>query len=468
MKRRTRWAVIGMVGALFLPLTVALVWRAAFGSAAREHLRQVQADLDATDPGWRLEDLLAAREKSFPPDDRNPALVTEAVEKLLPKEYVRSHMGSSDWLPKNEPNRLPRSEDAAAAARDRARCGAAIEQARRLRHMPQSGGARLVITPDVVGTLLPHIQYARAAAAVLAFDAVMAAYDRDPDWAVASIHAGVYAGRSFGDEPFSVSMIVRMACSTIARNGMERVLGLSEPGAGLADVQVAFAEEAEAPLLTIGFRGQRACHNRYFENIESGAYNLTANGLAPTDPLERLQLWWYNTRLPADHACMLEKLTRFIEISRLPAHEQLARYALLQIPDDKFDPKFLMTGLLLPSLEKFARSDVRTKAILRTAVAGIACERFRREKGRWPTGLAEVPKAILPEVPLDPYDGRPLRFRRVADGVVVYSVGPDGTDDDGNLTREYKEEPGEDYGFRLYDPAHRRAAPLPKPEPETR
>jgi hypothetical protein len=37
----------------------------------------------------------------------------------------------------------------------------------------------------------------------------------------------------------------------------------------------------------------------------------------------------------------------------------------------------------------------------------------------------------MPQVPLDPFTGQPLKLKPTAYGVVVYSVGPDGVDDGG-------------------------------------
>jgi len=34
-------------------------------------------------------------------------------------------------------------------------------------------------------------------------------------------------------------------------------------------------------------------------------------------------------------------------------------------------------------------------------------------------------------MPLDPFDGAPLRYKPLAKGYVVYSIGPDGHDDGG-------------------------------------
>ena len=64
-------------------------------------------------------------------------------------------------------------------------------------------------------------------------------------------------------------------------------------------------------------------------------------------------------------------------------------------------------------------------------------------------------------MPTDPFDGRPLRLAKVQDGIVIYSVGHDKTDDGGNLDRDEPQQPGVDLGFRLWDPPQRRQPPRP-------
>src|SRR5688500_1176851 len=129
MNRRTRWAVIGMVIALCLPTILALGWRIFAGTSGRAHLLRVQAELDDTDPGWRLDDMMAAREAKLPPADLNPITVTETVKGLTPKASHDWQNDSDDWLPKPESNRRPRPEDEARARAARAAAAAAIDQA---------------------------------------------------------------------------------------------------------------------------------------------------------------------------------------------------------------------------------------------------------------------------------------------------------------------------------------------------
>ena len=94
----------------------------------------------------------------------------------------------------------------------------------------------------------------------------------------------------------------------------------------------------------------------------------------------------------------------------------------------------------------------------------IAVERYRMKHRKWPAKLADVVPDFLPEIPSDPFDGKPIRIARVNDGVVVYSIGFDGKDDRGNLDREGHNSPGTDIGFQLWDKdKRRRPASPPKP-----
>jgi hypothetical protein len=65
--------------------------------------------------------------------------------------------------------------------------------------------------------------------------------------------------------------------------------------------------------------------------------------------------------------------------------------------------------------------------------ADLAIHIYQREHGRWPQSLAELTPGILPEVPLDPYSGQPLIYRPHEKRFDLYSVGPDGVDDGGEL-----------------------------------
>jgi len=74
---------------------------------------------------------------------------------------------------------------------------------------------------------------------------------------------------------------------------------------------------------------------------------------------------------------------------------------------------------------------------------------------------------FLTKIPLDPFDKKLLRLKHLADGIMIYAVGPDGKDDGGKLDRSSPAAPGTDIGYRLWDPRDRRQKPLEPPKETT-
>jgi hypothetical protein len=80
-----------------------------------------------------------------------------------------------------------------------------------------------------------------------------------------------------------------------------------------------------------------------------------------------------------------------------------------------------------------ARSQLaaKTLALVRSAAAAVAIERFRRAHGTLPPALEDLVPSALASVPVDPYSGLPLRYRASGEAYAIYSVGENGVDDGG-------------------------------------
>ncbi len=65
-------------------------------------------------------------------------------------------------------------------------------------------------------------------------------------------------------------------------------------------------------------------------------------------------------------------------------------------------------------------------------MVAFALRAFRAERGRYPQTLTELAPGYLKKAPADPFalDG-PLRYKRVGENYLLYSIGPDGKDDGG-------------------------------------
>lgn len=94
------------------------------------------------------------------------------------------------------------------------------------------------------------------------------------------------------------------------------------------------------------------------------------------------------------------------------------------------------------------------------AAAAMYVEKYRLVHHHWPKTLAEIQKTPLADA--FSASGKPLRYRRTATGVVIYSVGPNGIDDGGHNQPSYynpSKPHADDRSFRLYNPGLRGSKP---------
>ena len=132
----------------------------------------------------------------------------------------------------------------------------------------------------------------------------------------------------------------------------------------------------------------------------------------------------------------LEYMEQRIEAVKLPPVERLKR--LRQIDDEIQQLSFFheMTRIATPALTRVAELDLRTRAHLDLARTALAVERYRLATGRTPERLEELVPQYLDQVPLDPFDNQPIRYRRTNPGYLLYSVDADGRDHDGRERSE--------------------------------
>ena len=90
-----------------------------------------------------------------------------------------------------------------------------------------------------------------------------------------------------------------------------------------------------------------------------------------------------------------------------------------------------VTSSLVASIRGQIEMDTRLIANLRAARTALAVERYRLDTGRLPEKPGELRPRYMEEIPEDPFDGKPLRYKRLDNGYVIYSIGPDGKDDGG-------------------------------------
>ncbi len=275
------------------------------------------------------------------------------------------------------------------------------------------------------------------------------------------------AGRSIGDEPTLSPQLVRMAINHVTVMSLQRVLAQGEASdAALAKVDAALAEEAAEPILVYALRGERAYS---FEMVEQMKAGRTPGGPGPVGGF-LISMGPAGFMLHYSQALIVEHLNQAIAIARQPLQQQPKKwkdweYSLQTTRNKSKIQQYLGTlaTLVLPAIQPASDAYLRTRALLNAGRMMIALERYRKAHGHWPESSDALVPVYLKELPVDPFGDGPIRFARRPEGLVVYSVGPDGQDDGGNLDSRYRRPPtrGFDWGYRLWDPDQRR-----QPAPE--
>jgi hypothetical protein len=451
---------VGCLGFLAIVAFVFFAGRWQLGRLGQRQLQVATAKLDAEDAGWRFEAIQQQREQNQPPANANAALDAVQLGDQVPRDWwdwMKEPDGQA-WPGGNLPvsNHLPPAKTIELARK--AAPATLVLRTEALRLRDKRDGFRPLTLPDDPHSLsLPHLDSIRRVAGMTNFDALLNAIEKNPNRSISASRAGLGTARAVGDEPFLVSQLVRIACGKIAADNAMQTLAWSEPTQNFAELQAELFAEAEVPWFRIGMRGERAALDKLFDGLQSGKIP-PENALGYADlrnvgPQHYAGFRLYKALLPGDRAKCLELTTRYVEAAKLPPHEQLAAVKAIELPKGLPDEiRYVVTRLVLPACERVAEASVRGRAMLLCAGVGIACERFRIKHSRWPRELAELTPELLPAVPLDPFTGKPIRYRVFADRVAIYCFWPNCPMKSNEVEEMREQETGASFGYRLWNP----------------
>jgi hypothetical protein len=443
-----------------------------------DDLLKMVAELDRTDPDWRLEAM--ERKRPVYPADENGATQIGKFRKAVadltgrptsegnwtlnspfPKIYER--ISADLALPPNAP--LP-AADVKTFREELTRVESLLLLARKMIDYPRG---RFVTTQsrDVVSTLIPEHAAGANLVRLLALDALMRLQDGNREQAVSDCRAMWNVGRAYLDEPTVVVQFMRIVGIRINLRVIERILAHADcTDADLAAFQQFVEEATRVPVFATMMRGNRGTSHYFLSSLAAGdvpkQYTLDQIGIKDRSQLPAAK------DIRRIHAWLLGYATEGVEIAKQPP-EQWA--ALLKPYDEKrssapLPGHPLVEMFTIPMFDqsrgKRSMASFQAAAVthhladLRNAQTALAAERYRLARGEWPRDLAALVPTYLKAVPTDPYDGKPVRYLRTSDGVVVYCLGPDRTDNEGKLDRTNSPTEGMDIGFQLWDVGSRR------------
>lgn len=295
-------------------------------------------------------------------------------------------------------------------------------------------------------TPMPHLSQIKALAMIASFEAILAGESHRPGDSMDGLTTILGLGRTLESEPILISQLMRMSIMNIAVRTLEYRLnteGMSETE--LSQLARGFAARETTNQVARALIGERAMTIPYFRmsvgeiqrqtaEDEEGSARKTSRVVTGPRPL----LVTLSGFFERDQLFFLRVMETNIALAQLPPPRCLASQQVLENASAEAESHYyLLSAMTLPALSRVVR-EVKATAELRLATTAIAVERFRLEHGRLPHNLGELVPQFLRTTPADPFDGSPLRYRRLEKGYTLYSVDSDGHDDGGREKPERK------------------------------
>ena len=325
-----------------------------------------------------------------------------------------------------------------------------------------------------LGLMLPHLSKARAAARLLALDAMRAGEMGDGERFVADVEAGLRLSFHVQDGRLLIGDLVGIAIRGMITSRAVATLEWKPDlldAAQLARLQQAF-ESMPAKLRKMDLANEQMMFEDILQRLYTddgtgnGTFRLDRGALLPligmvestsgpgpgtvrppdarsTDPvfLATVISGPVAAFTVADRRETMEFVDRWLErfegASALPLRDR----AKLEALDREFEEacggrtavRFLLPKMLMPALAQAGASNARDRAQLAAAAAACAAMRWRLDHGgAWPARVEDLVPGYLAAAPEDPWSGAAMRMAGEGPAFRIWSIGEDGIDDAGD------------------------------------
>ncbi|HML75274.1 MAG TPA: hypothetical protein PKB02_12360 [Anaerohalosphaeraceae bacterium] len=127
----------------------------------------------------------------------------------------------------------------------------------------------------------------------------------------------------------------------------------------------------------------------------------------------------------------IESTQKLMAVDELPVGQRVSRAEAIDQEVDDLSFLYFLTKIGTPSLSRVYKTNLRVRSGIDSMITGLAIERYRLAEKKLPETLEDLVPAYLPEVYVDPFDGKPLKYRQDYPGYRVWGVGEDGIDNGG-------------------------------------
>lgn len=287
-------------------------------------------------------------------------------------------------------------------------------------------------------TLLPHLAQLKRLSQLLRWEAVLQANENNRPAAVQALNSGFALAASLENEPLLISDLVRITIIQQLLPALEWLLThhqLTSSELQTLSAALQHAEEQGKLCLQRVLAGERAAglplFSMNYKTYDAFMGGGGGNGGMPGEFPDLLKLSLFELRrafgvTDADKSFYISTIESFENALELDYPEMLSKVdyidstTLSSLQQNRM--RYLVSGMMLPSLEKSFERDAINTAYLRCARIALAIEQFRLGRSTLPT-LADLTPKYLAKLPKDPVNGEPLEYEKLSKGYRIHAYG---------------------------------------------
>jgi hypothetical protein len=299
----------------------------------------------------------------------------------------------------------------------------------------REGLAREYLAPPIRSrnSLVPYLAKDRALARLLALEAqVDAERDKVAEAAQAALDAIALGIKIQQSAPIN-GKLVGVACEAIGRSTLWDLISRLSP---------AEANAAASRLETIQ-SGKTSTADAFVEEkwcLTAGTLELMRapgwrTSMSTVFGSDNVAVDWamYLTSLPYSKSRIINAVNAHMDKVIAKASAPYAGPVPEDLPEDRPVPKLMEN--LLPEFNQIRFMDLKDDAENRLLTIALALQAYRLEYGKYPATLASLHPVRLKPALADPFANLPLRYRPQGKSYLLWSVGPDGSDQGGMAIR---------------------------------
>lgn len=436
-----KWIGISLAGVVILAIVVHIVLNITFGAQLRHKIRELKAQ-------GRPMTMLEITPLSVP-EDKNAAMLYNKVFALM-----TSGEGGEPYIPnknKGKNNKIVTAIEEVESFLDISKW--TEEQREKIPKLINSQEMQEIYTllkeaskrlrcnfnleyEKGVNMSIHHIRMIRSAVSLLLVKVRLEAESGNVARAFDTLLISLRMTNHIREEPVLISQMLRIFCDRLIIESIKGILDKDNISQEKARSVIAeLIKHTGSEPFKKGIAGERIICGKEYQKILDGKYSMRefrtffSGGdfpklfyLLPTLPFRSL--------LKKDFTTFLTYISETEDLFGMPYYEGVIKGKEIELMLKK-SPDYLLAKVIT-----FAFTNIREKTALHEADiqlcrVGLGLVVYKAENGIYPELLNELTPDILDEIPLDPFTGKSLAYRKLTSGFILYSLGPNLKDDEG-------------------------------------